>query len=177
MLRITLAAAALGLATACAEDVDHDANTFSSGLDPARTLSDLDAAEMEALCRAAVQASLAVVSPRRVCEAVLATQTDDPQACAAQVDSCLDRIGEPDADEQCQRATLVARCPVTVADFEACIAERLSAINDRLARQTCAHAAQVGEDDFDLSAPLTGAACAAYQRCLDDTDEAGGDSR
>lgn len=142
---------------------------FNSGLDGSTEVSALSAEDQKTLCE-----EQADYTERRVDEEALENFTctflglvfgglsnpDDPVAgCQASVDMC--KASESDEEEEggsCDDFTTMG-CDITVAEYEACLEERVEQINEVASSVSCSSM----EGDFDVT---DGEACAAVaEKC------------
>jgi hypothetical protein len=159
----------LALGAACGGDSDDgDAGgggasgapggSVDTGLPEDRPLEDVTVTEFSNACDALRDDVSARLGPdeatRGVCEVYSGALTDDPAQCRTAAATCVGQIDDgtfplierEDLDFtnfECGDVGGLQGCTVTVGEFETCLEDRISAVEDTLAGNDCSNAASV----------------------------------
>lgn len=112
---------------ACDDDASQDPATFSSGVEPSKTVSALSDDEAQQFCDATERSFGNLVSTQKACELTSVFFTEDAASCRQFTNLCVQTPPEPEGEPQpgeCKIADAENRmsCEETVEALEACLA-------------------------------------------------------
>lgn len=114
----------------CDDDASEDPATFSSGVEPSKTVSALSDEEAKQFCDATERSFGNLVSTRKVCELQAVFFATDVASCRQLTDFCVQNpepAAEPEGEPQPQACSIAEAekrmdCEETVETLEACLA-------------------------------------------------------
>lgn len=132
---------------AACDDGDDDGGTFSSGVEPSKTVSSLSDDEAQQFCDATERSFGNLVSARKACELASVFFTEDAESCRAFTNQCVQAPPEPEPEgepepQDCAIADAANRmgCEETIETLEGCIGSVRSLSVSALNSITCSDA-------------------------------------